>query len=134
MSFDAHRANVHLEADQITLGNRQDKNTSHIDIYTTGTLDENDIYLKTSNLMLDSNASIGWNGVKMVTSDGSNLNFTVKPLTNQINSINYSGQTLEHELDALATSIATKLNSTGYTANRMVITSGAGNITTGDAS
>ena len=132
MSFDAHRANVHLEADQITLGNRQDKNTSHIDLFTTGSLNENDLHLKTANLMLDNTASIGFNNIKMISGEGGNLLFPTKPLSDQIMSLNYSSQTLDYELDQIHNTLATKISSSGFGNNKILQTSSAGVVQTGD--
>lgn len=53
MSFDPHRANYYLDVDKITLGNRRDKNTSHIEVFTAGDIDENDIHLKTCNVKIN---------------------------------------------------------------------------------
>jgi len=158
---------LRIKADEFVLDNYGDRRNSHTNISTRGELGENDVYLQKSNLYLDNLASIGFNGTAVLSNgdiktynisnrfsnnvcisftDSDTINFNNKLITGlqpkgisaaSIASPNYSGEDLDHELDALATSItavnATKLNSTGYTVNRMVITSGAGNITTGDA-
>lgn len=122
---------LRVKADEFVLDNHGDRRNAHTNISTRGNLGENDIFLQKSNLYLDDSASIGFQGIKMITNLGAKLIFTVKPTTEQIASVNYSGQTLEYELDQIATNVASKLSSAGYSANKIVVTSGSGNITTG---
>ena len=46
--------------------------------------------------------------------------------TDSVASQNYTGQTLEHELDTIATNITTKLNKDGQTASKILTTSSGG--------
>jgi len=126
LSKDEANKVLNVKADEFILDNYGDRRNAHMNISTKGSLGDNDVYLKKTNLILDDLASIGFNGTKMIKGNGSTLEFTVKPNTSQIASQNYSGETLEQELDRLWTGFA---STSGWTVNTVLTSNGSGILT-----
>lgn len=114
---------LRIKADEFVLDNYGDRRNSHTNISTRGELGENDVYLQKSNLYLDSAASIGFNGTKMITNVGSDLVFTVKPSTTQIASANYGGETLDQELDRVWSNM---VSLSGWATNQILYSNASG--------
>jgi len=129
----------------IRLNNLDDEMNDHIEVYTKGALGENDLELKTCNVrikdgVLKTNGITTYSGTT-IDCDGKTLDdcsITNSTLgagntytgldTGDIQSTNYSGQTLDAELDTLQSNINAKLSTTGNTGNKFLTTTGAGTI------
>ena len=133
---------VSINAHEILLNNQNDEKDSHIVIRTTKTLGENDIELRTCNVKIKDGAM---QTNKIVPFSGSNIDMDNNTLINatlgsgtsipsglinasDVGSDNYSGQTLDYELDTLQSNINAKLSTTGNTGNKFLTTTGAGTI------
>jgi hypothetical protein len=133
---------VSINAHEILLNNQNDEKDNHIVIRTTKTLGENDIELRTCNVKIKDGAM---QTNKLVPFSGSNIDMDNNTLINatlgsgtsipsglinasDVGSDNYSGQTLDYELDTLQSNINAKLSTTGNTGNKFLTTTGAGTI------
>ncbi len=149
MSLPQDYKEVYLNAHKITIDNRNDETSSHINIFTTGDVGENDLYLKNCNIniqegalqvdkiqskdgtvMIDfnsSNTAIDFNGK---TIENMTLNLTPSSVaTSSIASTNYPSNDLEYELDTIHTNINGKVSQSGWNANKVITTSGGGILT-----
>jgi len=144
-----HYKAINLNVHKITLDNRDDELTNHINIHTIGAVGENDIHLKSTNLKindgaLQANEIQSLDGTVMIDFNGSNtaidfngrtiqnmtLNLTPSSVaTSAIASTNYPSNDLEYELDQIHTNINSKLSQTGFTANKVLTTTGGGVLT-----
>jgi len=131
---------VSINCGEILLNNQNDRDDDHITIRTTSAVGVNDIEVRECNVRVK-DGSLKTNKIEPFS--GSNIDFDNNTIINttlgsgitytdldtgDIQSTNYSGQTLDAELDTLQSNINAKLSTTGNTGNKFLTTTGAGTI------